>query len=86
MLEFDMDAVDAVNKSKFHHQWLPDVVSVEKDFPETVKEQLKAMGYEIKERGAIGRTEVIQVKKLTATRRAIIAVGDKRGDDDARGY
>lgn len=86
MLEFDMDAVDAVNKPKFHHQWLPDVVSVEKDFPETVKEQLSAMGYDIKDRGAIGRTEVIQVKKTPAGQRAIIAVGDKRGDDDARGY
>jgi gamma-glutamyltranspeptidase / glutathione hydrolase len=81
MLEFNMDADDAVNKPKFHHQWLPDVVSVEKDFPETVKEQLKQMGYNVKERGAIGRTEVIQIlnKKITA-------VGDKRGDDDARGW
>jgi gamma-glutamyltranspeptidase / glutathione hydrolase len=86
MLEFNMSADDAVNKPKFHHQWLPDIVSVEKDFPETVKEQLKAMGYDVKERGAIGRTEVIQIKKTSAARRTIIAVGDKRGDDDARGY
>ena len=86
MLEFNMDADDAVNKPKFHHQWLPDVVSVEKDFPESVKEQLKAMGYDIKERGAIGRTEVIQVKNPSAPLRTIVAVGDKRGDDDARGY
>lgn len=91
MLDFNMDAVDAVNKPKFHHQWLPDVVSVEKDFAEDVKEQLKAMGYDVKERGAIGRTEVIQVKNISAKNssvplRTIIAVGDKRGDDDARGY
>jgi len=86
MLEFNMDAVDAVNKPKFHHQWLPDIVSVERDFPETVKEQLKTMGYDIKDRGAIGRTEVIQVKNTSHSQRTIIAVGDKRGDDDARGY
>jgi gamma-glutamyltranspeptidase/glutathione hydrolase len=86
MLEFNMDAVDAVNKPKFHHQWLPDVLSVEKDFPETVKEQLKGMGYDVKERGAIGRTEVIQVKNASSPQRTIVAVGDKRGDDDARGY
>ena len=39
------------------------------------------MGYTLKERSAIGRTEVIQYKN-----KKIIAVGDKRGDDDARGY
>ncbi|MBL7703026.1 MAG: gamma-glutamyltransferase [Ferruginibacter sp.] len=86
MLEFNMSAEDAVNKPKFHHQWLPDIVSVEKDFPETVREQLKAMGYDVQERGAIGRTEVIQIKNSPAGKRSIIAVGDKRGDDDARGY
>jgi len=81
MLEFGMSADDAVNKPKFHHQWLPDVISVERDFPDEVQEQLKAMGYDVKKRGAIGRTEVIEVKN-----KKIIAVGDKRGDDDARGY
>ena len=86
VLEFNMDADDAVNKPKFHHQWLPDVVYVEKGFTVAVKEQLKAMGYDIKEREAIGRTEVILIKNPSTPLRKIIAVGDKRGDDDARGY
>ncbi len=86
ILEFDMSADDAVNKPKFHHQWLPDVVSVEKDFSEKVKAELRAMGYTLSERGAIGRTEVIQITNLPGKPKNIIAVGDKRGDDDARGY
>lgn len=86
MLEFNMSAEDAVNKPKFHHQWLPDIISVEKDFPETVREQLKAMGYDVKERRAIGRTELIEIKNPSTSLRTITAVGDKRGDDDARGY
>ena len=81
IIEFGMNAEDAVNKPKFHHQWLPDVVYVEKDFPADVTAKLQQMGYQIKQREAIGRTEVILVKK-----RSIIAVGDKRGDDDAEGY
>ena len=81
ILEFDMSAEDAVNKPKFHHQWLPDQIDVEKDFDTAVKQQLEAMGYKIKTRGAIGRTELIQIKG-----KQIIAVGDKRGDDDAEGY
>ena len=81
MLEFNMSADDAVNKPKFHHQWLPDEISVERDFNEEAKNKLETMGYTVKKRGAIGRTEVIQIKD-----KKITAVGDKRGDDDARGY
>ena len=86
ILEFNMSVEDAVNKPKFHHQWLPDSLYIEKDFPATVKKQLEEMGYKLKEREAIGRTEVIQLKKTSTPLRTIIAVGDKRGDDDARGY
>jgi gamma-glutamyltranspeptidase / glutathione hydrolase len=82
MLEFNMSAGDAVNKPKFHHQWLPDIIEVEKDFDAKVKEQLRAMGYTVKDRGTIGRTEVIEIK----SKKQVIAVADKRGDDDARGF
>lgn len=81
ILDFGMNVEDAVNKPKFHHQWLPDIISVERDFPQEVVDELKAMGYDVKSRSAIGRTEVIQIKN-----KKITAVGDKRGDDDARGY
>ena len=33
IIEFDMSTSDAVNKPKFHHQWLPDILYVEKGFP-----------------------------------------------------
>jgi gamma-glutamyltranspeptidase/glutathione hydrolase len=81
ILEFDMSAEDAVNKPKFHHQWLPDRIDVERDFDPAVKKQLEAMGYTVTPRGAIGRTELIQIKG-----KQMIAVADKRGDDDAEGY
>jgi gamma-glutamyltranspeptidase / glutathione hydrolase len=81
ILEFGMSAEDAVNKPKFHHQWLPDMIFIEKDFDAAVKKQLEAIGYKITVRGNIGRTEVIQIKG-----KQIIAVGDKRGDDTAEGY
>jgi gamma-glutamyltranspeptidase/glutathione hydrolase len=81
VLDFDMNAVDAVNKPKFHHQWLPDVIYVESDFPKNVSNELQKMGYKIVERQAIGRTEMILINDGK-----IIAVGDKRGDDAAVGY
>ena len=86
VLEFNMTPHDAINSPMFHHQWPPDLVSVEKEFPEDVKKQLEAMGYTIKPRGAWSRLEIIQIKNPSAPNRTIIAVGDKRGDDDARGY
>ena len=82
VLEFRMTVNDAVNKPKFHHQWLPDQIDVEKGFPESVKTQLLKMGYTLKERSSIGRTEVI---KISANKK-IEAVADKRGDDSAAGY
>ena len=81
ILEFGMSPEDAVNKPKFHHQWLPDRIDVERDFDPAVKKQLEAMGYTVTPRGTIGRTELIQIKG-----KQIIAVADKRGDDDAEGY
>lgn len=81
LLDFRMPVTDAVDKPKFHEQWKPDVVYVEKGFPDSVKQAMEKMGYSFRERGAIGRTEVIKV-----TGDSIIAVADKRGDDDAAGY
>ncbi len=82
IIEFGLSPEDAVNKPKFHHQWLPDIIFVEKDFPMDVREQLKQMGYKLSQREAIGRTEVIEI----LPNGKIIAVGDKRGDDTAEGY
>ena len=82
IIDFKMAPEDAVNKPKFHHQWLPDIIFTENDFDANTSKQLEAMGYKIKKRENIGRTEVI----LVTAGKKIIAVGDKRGDDDAEGY
>lgn len=81
VVDFGMNAEDAVNKPKFHHQWLPDEIFAENDFDDATMEALKTMGYKINKRGQIGRTELILI-----TGKSVVAVGDKRGDDDAEGY
>ena len=88
IVDYKMSADDAVNKPKFHHQWQPDVIFVEKDFDKTLQEDLKKIGYKIINRGAIGRTELITItgNKKEKNKVIINAVADKRGDDDARGY
>lgn len=83
LLEFGLSAEDAVNKPKFHHQWLPDELVTEKGFPEAVKTSLQNMGYQFaKERSGIGRTELIRV--LPDGKLEVIA--DRRGDDSAAGF
>lgn len=82
-LEFGLSPADAINKPKFHHQWLPDEITVEKDFPEEVITALQQMGYKVVKRNRIGRTEII---KRTPGTHALDAAGDKRGDDSAAGF
>jgi len=82
IIDFKMSTEDAVNQTKFHHQWLPDQIDVERSFPEETRKALEKMGYKIVERGSIGRTEVIRVLPDGSFE----AVADKRGDDDAEGF
>jgi gamma-glutamyltranspeptidase/glutathione hydrolase len=81
VIDFNMNAADAINSPKFHHQWLPDEVIVEKDFNADTRKQLESMGYKLTERGAWSATEAIRInkgKKETAA--------DKRGDDSVAGF
>ena len=82
VVDYGMNAHDAVNEPKFHHQWLPDQVDVESDFPADVCKQLQNMGYKINERKPWSHTELIKQKAGTLYE----AAADKRGDDDAEGY
>ena len=77
-----MDAEQAVWAPKFHHQWLPDQVDLERGFPDSTQKLLEAMGYKIVSRGGIGRTELIKISEDGRME----AVADKRGEDSAEGW
>jgi len=48
VIDYGMNIQEAVNAPRFHHQWLPDVLSLEQWFsPDTVK-SLQQMGHKIK--------------------------------------
>ncbi|MGV3656464.1 MAG: gamma-glutamyltransferase [Chitinophagaceae bacterium] len=82
VIDFSMSTEDAVNKPKFHHQWLPDLIDIERTFPAATREALQKMGYQLRERGAIGRTEVIKVLPDGKFE----GIADTRGDDSAAGF
>jgi gamma-glutamyltranspeptidase/glutathione hydrolase len=86
MLEFNQSPLEAVNNPKFHHQWLPDHVAIENDFPSSIQNALSNMGYSFQKRNQIGRTEVIKINWEGKKIKNIEAVADKRGDDHAAAY
>ncbi len=77
VIDFKLSPNMAVNAPKFHHQWLPEVVAVEKNFPEITISNLEKLGYKIEKWNQIGRTELILIDE----KGNITGVADGRGDD-----
>ncbi len=82
IIDFQQNTKAAVDTPRFHHQWLPDVVDIEEDFPKTAKRHLQKMGYRLVKKKSMGKVEVIKVTDDGN----LEGVGDKRGDDAAIGY
>ncbi|MEJ5993325.1 gamma-glutamyltransferase [Pedobacter sp. Du54] len=83
VVDFNQSMQTAVNSKKFHHQWLPDQVDIEpKALDSLTIEKLKAKGYKIVPRGAIGRVDAILRTKWGYYQGG----ADPRGDDKAIGW
>ncbi len=69
VIDFGLDARQAVDSPRFHHQWLPDTVTFEKNaIPDSVAAQLRAMGHAVKfGRGAQGDGHTIVVRDGVAS-------------------
>ena len=59
-VDFGMNAQEAVDAARFHHQWLPDVINYERFgfSPDTIKE-LERRGHTLREGGGQGVAQVI---------------------------
>jgi gamma-glutamyltranspeptidase/glutathione hydrolase len=83
VIDFDMNMQQAVAAKKFHHQWLPDEVYIEKEAIDSLAiDKLTLKGYKISPRGAIGRVDAI----LKTSSGSYQGGADPRGDDTAVGY
>lgn len=83
VIAFKMGMQSAVAAPRFHHQWLPDVVYVEKGaVSSAVRAKLEAKGYQIKERGSMGRVDAI----LVGPGGELETGADPRGNDTGSGY
>lgn len=77
IIDFKQNTNFSVNAPKFHHQWLPEIVKVENNFPETTIKALEQKNYKFEKIKQIGKTEMIVVDDS----KTIHAVADGRGDD-----
>ena len=79
---FNMSIQDAVNKSRFHHLWLPDKIFYESNaFSNKIIDSLKNDGYIFNNKSSlIGRVDAILIKN-----NKIYTAADPRGDDYAEG-
>lgn len=59
-LDYDMTPADALALPRFHHQWSPDQLRMEKNTPPALVSQLKALGYEIELIEPFGGTQMIR--------------------------
>ncbi|HTM99734.1 MAG TPA: gamma-glutamyltransferase [Pedobacter sp.] len=83
VIDFNQSMQTAVNSKKFHHQWLPDQIDIEpKALDSLTMVKLKAKGYKIVPRGAIGRVDAILKTKWGYYQGG----ADPRGDDKAIGW
>lgn len=84
VVEFGMPLDEAVAAARFHHQWLPDMLTIEREgFDEATKAALKELGHELRE---VNRMAVIKaVQRLENGQ--LHGAGDPRNpDDSAKGY
>ena len=83
VLAFGQGMQAAVAAPRFHHQWLPDDVTVEKGaIAPAARAHLQVKGYTFKERGSIGRVDAILVRPDGELETG----ADPRGNDTASGF
>jgi len=82
-MRLGMDAQAAINAPRFHHQWMPDRILLEQQFPATMEQALNAMGHATRRRGHIGLVNAIGIDSQTGER---LGAADPRDEGAAVGY
>ncbi|MGX5659622.1 gamma-glutamyltransferase [Castellaniella ginsengisoli] len=61
-IDFNMNPAEAAAMPRFHHQWWPDELRIEKGFSPDTLALLRSYGHHIALKPAMGRTQTIQVR------------------------
>jgi gamma-glutamyltranspeptidase/glutathione hydrolase len=82
-MRLGMEAQAAVNAPRFHHQWLPDKLFLERDFSAALESALNARGHDTQRRGHIGLVNAVGIDPATGER---LGAADPRDQGSALGY
>ena len=82
-MRLGLEAQAAINAPRFHHQWLPDRLLMEQQFPAPMEQGLNAMGHVTRRRGHIGLVNAIGIDSQTGER---LGAADPRDEGSAVGY
>jgi len=83
VINYGMNIREAVDAPRFHQQWMPDVVNLEKSFPPETAERLKRMGYKTEVENPWSDGECIAIDLKTGER---LGASDDRHNGKAAGY
>jgi gamma-glutamyltranspeptidase / glutathione hydrolase len=81
VLLFGMDPADAERAPRLHHQWIPDELRYEPDFPEQPLTSLRAKGHNLSTRWPIGKVNLI-----IRNRTGLMAAPEPRSGGIPAGY
>src|SRR6266436_1641994 len=82
-MRLDMEPQAAINAPRFHHQWIPDRIFMERAFPDSLEAALNARGHATRRVGHIGLVNAIAIDPATGDR---LGAADPRHDGAAVGY
>jgi gamma-glutamyltranspeptidase / glutathione hydrolase len=83
VVDYGMNIQEAVNAPRFHHQWLPDVISVEQGFSPASVKRFEGMGHKVKAEDSWSDGECIMIDPKTRER---LGASDKRNHGKAMGF
>jgi gamma-glutamyltranspeptidase/glutathione hydrolase len=81
VIDYKLDAEAAICAPRFHHQWFPDVLSLEPEVPRDVAEALERRGHKTKVVSRIGTANL-----LVGTETGIEAASEPRSPSQPAGY
>ena len=87
VIDFGLDAQEAVARPRFHHQWLPDEMEYEPGLPDAALDGLRERGWALDRLVRFGAANIVVVRYGPDGARTLEGGADpRRTDDDARGY
>ena len=81
-IDFEQDLATAMAAPRWHHQWLPDELKIERKVPEEVRAALREKGHTLDETGWFGATQAVQ-RLPDGT---FVGLADPRGEGAASAY